>query len=152
MLQARLKRYYNSITHDSRLNNYIKCVIHFIGFGCFCTGSIILTKQTLICSYLNWILKESLCYPYPFYENVPVTINYPLQLGALSGLQPLNVEVEWIDEGIEGGGLTEGWGLVAVDVAGQFIHLHCISLCCRFGVSAPLPEYHCVVTCTKERI
>lgn len=49
-----------------------------------------------------------------------------------------------MDGGTEAGdGLR---GLVAVDVAGQFIHLHYISLRCRFGVSALLPDYHHVVT------
>lgn len=48
--------------------------------------------------------------------------------------------------------LTRRWGLEVVDVAGQFIHLHYISVCCRAEVSALLPDNHHVVTCTRGRI
>lgn len=53
----------------------------------------------------------------------------------------------WFYKGLGGAGR---WG--QFDVAGQFIHLHYISLCCGFGVSAPLLAYHHLVTCAEESI
>lgn len=103
---------------------------------------------------VNLLLSDEdinvLFYSSPFYELV--RINYILQSWALAGSWPLITEVEWLNGGIEGGWLNRGLGLVVVNVAGQFIHLHCISLCCRFGVSALLPENHHMVTCTKNWI
>lgn len=77
----------------------------------------------------------------------------PCNQGPLQGRGPLSEQLSaWMEGLKEGGCLAEGWGWVVVDVAGQFIHLHYISLCCWFGVSAVLPDYHHVVTCSGDRI
>lgn len=106
----------------------------------------ILIKHTLICSYLR-ILK-SLAISTQFYEPVALIT---LAIICRPMIAALIVEVEWLDDGIEGRRLYS-WGLLAVNVAGQFIHLNHISLCYQFGVSAHSPGYHHAVTWIKEGI
>lgn len=57
---------------------------------------------------------------------ITLAIIYRPTVGALI------VEVEWLDDRIEGRWLYN-WGLLVVNVAGQFIHLNRISLVVNLG-------------------
>lgn len=90
---------------------------------CFCGETIISYPRTDTHLLLSDEDIKVLYYSTPFYEHVPVRINYPFQSGAPPGSWSLTGVDEWLDGRIEG-----GWGVLVVDdVAGQFIHSHYIS-------------------------
>lgn len=90
---------------------------------CFCGETIISYPRTDTHLLLSDEDIKVLYYSTPFYEHVPVRINYSFQSGAPPGSWYLTGVDEWLDRRIEG-----GWGVLVVDdVAGQFIHSHYIS-------------------------
>lgn len=83
-----------------------------VGFLCVCVRTIIPYPRTDTHLLLSDEDIKVLYYSSPFYEHVPVSINYPLQSGAPPGSWPLIRVVEWMDRGTEKGGwLNRGLGV-----------------------------------------